>query len=73
MVSTEKLLLFEKELNKYGIPEFEKQSNGGKIPDDIEDYGTYLRNHYYKTFMMRYQEWKRERYGTDRNSVEQMF
>lgn len=34
--------LFEFKLNSFGVPDLEKQSNGGPVPDKIKYYGTYL-------------------------------
>ena len=49
---------YEIELNELGIPEDDKRSNGGRIPD-TSDYGTWLRRNDPIAFQVGYQDWKR--------------
>lgn len=48
---------YERHLNQLGIPENEKKSNGGIIPDYVK-YGTWLRVNSPDSFETGYQEWK---------------
>lgn len=50
-------IAYERHLNQSGIPEEEKKSNGGKIPDYVK-YGTWLRVNRSEFFENTYQEWK---------------
>lgn len=49
---------FEIELDEIGIPEDDKKSNGGRIPDSA-NYGSWLRMHDPIAFEVGYNEWKR--------------
>ncbi len=48
---------YERHLNKEGIPEKQKKSNGGHIPDYVK-YGTWLRVNDPELFEKTYQEWR---------------
>jgi hypothetical protein len=48
---------YERYLNELGIPEDQKKSNGGHIPDYVK-YGTWLRVNEAEKFESDYQEWK---------------
>lgn len=48
---------YERHLNQLGIPEDDKKSKGGKIPDYVK-YGTWLRVNDPEAFEAGYQEWK---------------
>ncbi|MFN2395271.1 MAG: hypothetical protein ABR597_06240 [Bacteroidales bacterium] len=48
---------YERYLNELGIPEDQKKSNGGHIPDYVK-YGTWLRVNSAEKFEKDYQEWK---------------
>ncbi len=48
---------YERHLNQLGIPEDDKKSKGGKIPDYVK-YGTWLRVNDPEAFETGYQEWK---------------
>ncbi|TVQ92661.1 MAG: hypothetical protein EA393_03175 [Bacteroidetes bacterium] len=48
---------YERYLNELGIPEDQKKSNGGHIPDYVK-YGTWLRVNDSEKFENDYQEWK---------------
>ncbi|MDX9941330.1 MAG: hypothetical protein RBS53_03830 [Bacteroidales bacterium] len=48
---------YERHLNQLGIPEQEKKSNGGIIPDYVK-YGTWLRVNNSEFFEEGYQAWK---------------
>lgn len=48
---------YERHLNQSGIPDAEKKSNGGKIPDYVK-YGTWLRVNDVDLFETSYREWK---------------
>ena len=49
---------FEIELDEIGIPEDDKKSNGGRIPDSA-NYGAWLHMHDPIAFEVAYQDWKR--------------
>ena len=48
---------YERQLNQKGIPEDQKKSNGGRIPDYVK-YGTWLRVNDPEYFQKTYEEWK---------------
>jgi hypothetical protein len=48
---------YEAYLNEIGIPEDDKRSNGGRIPDRAK-YGTWLRNQDPIAFNAGYNDWK---------------
>ncbi len=48
---------YERHLNQLGIPEEQKKSNGGIIPDYVK-YGTWLRVNDPDVFLRNYQAWK---------------
>jgi len=50
---------YEEYLNEIGIPEDDKRSNGGRIPDDA-NYGTWLRRNDSIAFEVGYQEYNRK-------------
>ncbi len=50
-------IAYERHLNERGIPEKQKKSNGGHIPDYVK-YGTWLRVNDPELFEDGYQEWK---------------
>ncbi len=50
-------IAYERHLNQQGIPEDQKKSNGGRIPDYVK-YGTWLRVNDPTFFENTYQEWK---------------
>ena len=50
---------YERWVNDVDIPDDDKKSNGGRIPDDAQ-YGTWLRRHDPVAFNVGYQEWARE-------------
>ena len=50
-------IAYERHLNQEGIPEFEKRSNGGPIPDYVK-FGTWVRVNRQEVFESGYQEWK---------------
>ncbi len=50
-------IAYERHLNQQGIPEKQKKSNGGHIPDYVK-YGTWLRMNDPELFEDGYQEWK---------------
>lgn len=49
-------------LNEVGVPEDDKKSNGGRIPDD-HSYGLWLKHNDPVAFNVGFQEYKRERQG----------
>lgn len=51
-------LKFEAYLNELSIPEDDKLSNGGRIPDNCK-YGTWMRKHDSIAFTAAYKEFKR--------------
>lgn len=50
-------IAYEKYLNQEGIPEDQKRSKGGNIPDYVK-YGTWLRVNNPELFEKGYREWK---------------
>lgn len=48
---------YERHLNQKGIPDIEKKSNGGRVPDYVK-YGTWLRVNDVDTFEKEYLSWK---------------
>ncbi|MFO7979059.1 MAG: hypothetical protein R6U64_10410 [Bacteroidales bacterium] len=48
---------YERHLNQSGIPDQDKKSNGGSIPDYVK-YGTWLRVNDADLFEKTYREWK---------------
>ena len=52
-------IAYERHLNQEGIPEAQKKSKGGQIPDYVK-YGTWLRVNMPDQFEEGYQEWKRK-------------
>lgn len=48
---------YERHLNEMGIPETQKRSNDGPIPDYVK-YGTWLRVNDTEKFERGYREWK---------------
>lgn len=49
---------YEEYLNELGIPEADKKSNGGRIPDHVP-YGTWLRRNDSIAFEVGYNDYKR--------------
>lgn len=49
---------YEQYLNEVGVPEQDKKSNGGRIPDQ-RDYGTWLRINDPIAFNVGYNDWCR--------------
>lgn len=47
---------YEEYLNEIGIPEDDKRSNGGRIPDN-SNYGTWLRKNDPIAFQVGFNEW----------------
>ncbi len=47
---------YEENLNNMGVPEMDKKSNGGRIPDNAK-YGSWLRKHDTIMFNLGYNEW----------------
>ncbi len=58
---------YERYLNQLGIPEKEKKSKGGKIPDYVK-YGTWLRVNNPEKFDKGYQEYKAKARAEEANS-----
>lgn len=52
---------YEEYLNDLGVPESDKKSNGGLIPDRTRLYGSWLRKNDSIMFEVTYNEWKNER------------
>ena len=50
-------LAYEEYLNEMGIPEDDKRSNGGRIPDKCK-YGTWVRKNDSTMFEVGFREWK---------------
>ncbi len=50
-------IAYERHLNQLGIPEGQKKSKGGIIPDYVK-YGTWLRVNEPEFFLETYQAWK---------------
>ena len=50
-------IAYERHLNQQGIPEEQKKSSGGHIPDYVK-YGTWLRVNDQELFEKSYQAWK---------------
>lgn len=50
-------IAYERHLNQLGIPEEQKKSKGGQIPDYVK-YGTWLRVNEPEGFESGYQTWK---------------
>jgi len=48
---------YERHLNQKGIPDTEKKSNGGRVPDYVK-YGTWLRVNDVDAFESGYVSWK---------------
>ena len=54
---------YERYLNKFAIPEKERQTNGGKTPRNIKAWGTWLRVHDPAGFEVGFNEWKLKHRG----------
>jgi hypothetical protein len=51
---------YEQDLNDFGVPEEEKESNGGRIPDRCTKYGSWIRRNDPIAFNVGLQEKQRE-------------
>ena len=59
-VRTDTRAEYERWVNEVGVPDDEKQSNRGRIPDRCQNYGTWTRRNDPIAFNVGYQEWARE-------------
>lgn len=51
------MIMYQRFLNELGIPEDDKASNGGRIPDNAQ-YGNWLRKHDPIAFNVGFREWE---------------
>lgn len=65
MTPTYSKTTFERELSDKGIPEDEKQSKGGKVPDRTKNYGLWMRFNQRPRFEALHKAWVAEKHANE--------